>query len=243
MSRFVRRVLTMVTMAALALAVAGFTGAGAATAASRAAGPAVYSGQHAGYRAAGRWFRYVATTVTVPPRTLSYLNSGSAFIGLNGRYAAWINVDPGGGADSVGYAATNVGTGPFRLAPRVRDRLAISIYYDQRGHIFFTVTDLTRPATQTVVLYVGRLIYSAARLWVQTDRVLSVVPPAASTRLWQFTGSRLTTYSGDHGTITGPWTTSKMITTTTGTASGTVIVSPSRLSSNGQNFAAWLRHR
>jgi hypothetical protein len=49
-------------------------------------------------------------------------------------------VDPGGGADSVGYAATNVGTGPFPLAPRAGDRLTISIYYDQRGHIFFTVT-------------------------------------------------------------------------------------------------------
>ena len=135
-----------------------------------------------------------------------------------------------------------MGTGPFRLAPRVGDRLAISIYYDQRGHIFFTVTDLTRPATQTVMLYVGRLIYSVARLWVQTDRILSVVLPGASTRLWQFTGSRLTTYSGDHGTITGPWTTSKMITTT-GSASGTVTVSPSGLSSNGQSFAARLRHR
>ena len=243
MSQFVKRMLATVTVAALALTPAGCADAGAATAASRATGPAVYSDQHAGYQAAGRWFRYVATTVTVPPRTLSYLNSGSAFIGLNGRYAAWINVDPGGGADSVGYAATNVGTGPFRLAPRVGDRLAISIYYDQRGHIFFTVTDLTRPATQTMVLYVGRLIYLAARLWVQTDRVLSVVPPAASTRLWRFTGSRLTTYSGDHGTITGPWTTSKMITTTTGTASGTVIVSPSALSSGGRNFAAWLRHK
>jgi hypothetical protein len=187
MSQLVKLMRATVTVAALALTAAGCTDAGAATAASRAAGPAVYSDQHAGYQAAGRWFRYVATTVTVPPRTLPYLNSGSAFIGLNGRYAAWINVDPGGGADSVGYAATNVGTGPFRLAPRVGDRLAISIYYDQRGHIFFTVTDLTRPATQTVVLYVGRLIYSAARLWVQTDRVLSVVPPAASTRLWQFT--------------------------------------------------------
>ena len=74
-----------------------------------------------------------------------------------------------------------------------------------------------------------------------TDRVLSVVPPAADTRLWQFTESRLTTYSGDHGTITGPWTTSKMITTTTGTASGTVIVSPSGLSNGGRDFTAWFR--
>jgi len=48
MSRFVKCVLTMVTVAALALTAAGFTGAGAATAASRATGPAVYSDQHAG---------------------------------------------------------------------------------------------------------------------------------------------------------------------------------------------------
>ena len=241
MSQLVKRMLGTVTVAALALTAAGCTDAGATTAASRAAGPAVYSDQHAGYQAAGRWFRYVATTVTVPPRTLSYLNSGSAFIGLNGRYAVWINVDPGGGADSVGYAATNAGTGPFRLAPRVGDRLAISIYHDRRGYIYFTVTDLTRAATQTMMLYVGRLNYSAARLWVQTDRVRSVVPPAAATRLWRFTGSRLTTYSGNHGTITGQWTTSKMITTTTGTASGPVIVSPSGLSRSGRDFTAWLR--
>jgi hypothetical protein len=96
MSQFVERVLATVAVAALALTAAGCTDAGAATAASRAAGSAVYSDQHAGYQATGRWFRYVATTVTVPPRTLPYLNSGSAFIGLNGRYAAWINVDPGG---------------------------------------------------------------------------------------------------------------------------------------------------
>ena len=53
-------------------------------------------------------------------------------------------------------------------APRVGDRLAISIYYDQRGGIFFTVTvtDLTRPATQTVVLYVGRLIYWRPAAWL-----------------------------------------------------------------------------
>jgi hypothetical protein len=101
MSRFVRRVLTTATVAALALTAAGFTGAGAATVVSRATGPAVYSGQLAGYQAAGRWFRYMAATVTVPPRTLPYPNSGSALIGLNGRCAAWINVNPGGGADSV----------------------------------------------------------------------------------------------------------------------------------------------
>ena len=73
---------------------------------------------------------------------------------------------PGGGADSVGYAATNVGTGPFRLAPRVGDRLAISIYYDQRGHDYFTATDLTQHTTQTVRLAAGGInpVFDSARL-------------------------------------------------------------------------------
>jgi hypothetical protein len=246
MSRFVKRVLTTATVAALALTTVGFTGAGAATVARRATGPAIYSDQFAGYQATGRWFRYVSTIVTVPPRTLPNPNdglNGSAFIGLSGMGVAWINVNPGGGANSVGWSGTNVGTGSFRLSPRVGDRLTASVYYDQRGHTFFTVTDLTRPATQTVVRNVGRRIYSLASLWVQTDPGLSLDPPAADTRLWQFTGSRLTTYSGDHGTITGPWATSKVITTSTGTASGTVILSPSGRSAGGRDFGVWLRHR
>jgi len=109
--------------------------------------------------------------------------------------------------------------------------------------LVFTVTDLTRPATQTVMLYVGRLIYPAARLWVQTDRVLSVSPPPAGTRLWQFTGSHLTTYGGVHGTVLGPWQTSTLIKTSDGTPAGTVVASPSGLSNGGQDFSAWLRHQ
>ena len=62
MSQFVKRMPATITVVALALTAAGCTDAGAATAASRAAGPAVYSDQHAGYQAAGRWFRYVGTT-------------------------------------------------------------------------------------------------------------------------------------------------------------------------------------
>jgi hypothetical protein len=250
MSRFVKRMLTMVTVAALALTAAGLTGAGAAAVASRAAGPAIYTRQLAGYQAAGRWFRYVAATVTVPPRTLPnpYTIPGngpdsSAFVGLDGGHAAWISVHPGGGADSVGWNATSRGLGSFRLRPRVGDRLAASVYYDQRGRVFFTVTDLTRPATQTVVRNVGRVVYSAADLLVPIGLGSPAGPPAADTRLWQFTGSRLTTYSGARGTITGPWTTSKMIITSTGTASGTVIVSPSGLSAGGRDFGVWLRHQ
>jgi hypothetical protein len=245
MSRFVKLALATVTMAALALTAAGFTEAGAAAAATRATGPALYSDQYAGYQATGRLFRYVSTTVTVQARTLSYLFSGSAVIGLSGgRYTASISVDPGGGADSVVYSSSVTGLGTFNLAPRVGDRLAISIFFDQPAQlVFYTVADLTRHTTETHNYFVGRAIYSRASLTVQIDRVPSVKPPAADKRLWQFTGTRLTTYIGVHGTITGPWTTHKMIIISTGTASGPVIVSPSGLSACGRYFTAWLRAR
>ena len=83
------------------------------------------------------------------------------------------------------------------------------------------------------------MTYLHARLfaWVDND----VTPPVADTPLWQFTDSRVTTYSGDHGTLVGPWTTSKTIVSTASTASGTVIASPSGLSNGGQDFTAWFR--
>ena len=66
-------------------------------------------------------------------------------------------------------------------------------------------------------------------------------PPAKDTQLWQFTGSHLTTYSGARGTMLGPWTTSKIIETSTGASTGTVMASPSALGNHGQDFGVWLR--
>ena len=61
--------------------------------------------------------------------------------------------------------------------------------------------------------------------------------------LWDFTGSHVTTYAGNHGTILGPWVTAEFTDTASGTAAGAVVMSPSGLSGNGQDFGAWLRHR
>src|SRR5207248_11764247 len=57
----------------------------------------------------------------------------------------------------------------------------------------------------------------------------------------QFTNSRVTTSRSDHGTLVGPWTTTKSIVSTGGGASGTVIASPSELSNGGQDFTAWFQ--
>ena len=38
------------------------------------------------------------------------------------------------------------------MSPQIGDRLAISVYYDQHGHNYFTAADLTQHTTQTVRL-------------------------------------------------------------------------------------------
>ena len=54
-----------------ALTTAGPAGAAVPTvAATRSLGPPQYSSAWAGYGTSGRWFRYVSTTVTVPPQVV-----------------------------------------------------------------------------------------------------------------------------------------------------------------------------
>jgi hypothetical protein len=224
--------------AGIALTTAGLAGAAVpATAATRSLGPPVYTAGWAGYTAQGRSFRFVSTTVTVPARQLPRGNGGDMYIMLQGKGSpapAQIYVEPGGGAGSVGWNG-----GSFRGSPQVGDHLAISIYYDQRGHDYFSATDLTQHTTQTVRADVPKMTYLTARLFAVAYS--TATPPAADTRLWDFADSHLTTYAGVHGTVLGPWTTSKMIVTSNGTSPGTVVASPSGLRNGGRDFGVWLR--
>jgi hypothetical protein len=217
-------------------------------AATQSLGPPSYNATNAGYAAQGRWFRFVSTTLTVPPRILSKDKDGSAFIGIHASIRgegsppdAHIYVAPGGGPGTVEYQGF-LTAGLFRVSPQVGDRLTVSIYYDQHGHTYFTAADLTQHTTQTVRLKSGGIspVFNHAELGVVAAG--TVPPPAGDTRLWKFTGSHLTTYTGVHGTVLGPWQTSQTIKTTTdGTAAGTVVTSPSGLSNGGQDFGVWLR--
>jgi hypothetical protein len=231
--------------AGIALTTAGLAGAAVpAAAATRSLRPPEYSSAWVGYQTGGRWFRYVSTTVTVPPQVVppspgAPSQRGDAMIwlyGIGSVVPTQITVAPGGGPVSWGDPG---GSGTFRVSPRIGDRLTLSIYYDQHGHVYLTATDSTRHTTQTVRTNVPKMTYLTARLfaWVYND----VPPPLADTPLWQFTNSRMTTYNGDHGTVLGPWTTSKMIVTSDGTSPGPVVASPSGLSNGGRDFSVWLR--
>ena len=73
-----------------------------------------------------------------------------------------------------------------------------------------------------------------------------MTPPRADTQIWQFTGTQVTTYSGAHGSILGPWATTEAIDTTDGTPAGAVVADATVLPhwpNPGGDFGVWLRHR
>ena len=243
MRRRIARTLYAATVAVITLT--AFTLAGTstpATAAARALSPPTYDTAHAGYAATGRWFRFVAATVTVLPvgGPTGYANMLITLQNTEpvGTIGAVILIRPGGGSSSVEWGSLQKVT-PFGLSPKAGDQLRVSIYFDQRGHTYFTATDLTQGITRTGRAQTGDVVYTEATLLGNVAS--NGFPPATDIRLWRVTGARLTTYTGVRGTVTGPWQTSPVIETSTGTATGTVFTSPAALGNGGADFSIWLR--
>ena len=199
--------------------------------------PVTYTSGFAGYTDSTGPFRFISTTMTVPPARTPAGNGGTALVSLghNGgatpRPYADITVVPGGGAASIGYASNNA-RGAFTVNPAPGDQVRVSIFYDQKGHYSFTATDTTQGTTQTVTMaapYAGSMPLNSAQVLAMFNNS-TVIPPPADVQIWQFTGSKVTTYRGDHGTILGPWATSRWIDTTDGTHAGAVVADASVLS-------------
>lgn len=250
MRRRITRTLLAAAAAGIALTSFSVAGTGAqAGVATRSLSPPRYTAGLAGYTAEGRWFRFVSTTMTVPPRIVpeSKPGSGDAVVQLGSGYMptypyADIVVHPGGGAGSIEASAGSPGghgRATLRLSPRVGDQLAVSIYYDRHQYLYFTVSDLTQHTTRTAQMPTGKVVYD--RAFLGGGVAGRYTPPQADTRLWKFADTRLTTYTGHHGTLTGPWDTRPWIDTTSDHSMGTVIASPSGLGNGGANFSLWLR--
>jgi hypothetical protein len=245
-----RRKLYAAAAAGVAVTTLGLAGAGTAGAASTApqsTGPLIYTTSQAGYvTGGGRLFRFVATTVVVPYLQYQSGNDSSAEVVLGSRVGppATLRVAAGGGTGSISYAwssGTQFHTGHLSgVAPAPGGLLRLSVYYDRIGHVSFTATDLTQDASQTARVDVVPVVYTSAEAAGTVDNT-TVVAPKADTRLWAFSGTRVTTYTGVHGTLLGPWTTNQVIDTTTGTPAGAPVISSPVLWNNGQNFGVWLR--
>jgi hypothetical protein len=76
-----------------------------------------------------------------------------------GEPFAELEVEPGPGGTVSAHVSPG-GYGRLPLSPRVGDQLALSIYYDQHGHDYFTASDTTRHVTRTIRLAAGSVIYN-----------------------------------------------------------------------------------
>ena len=239
---------TLVALAAggTALLTAGLTAttAAAQTGGTNASYPTVATSSRAGYMDSGRWFRFVGTTVKVPDvGTYDHY----AKVALRGQNVAGVTlgIRPGGGAGSVGWA---VGVAPFgmggstlNIAPAVGDTVRLSLYYDKTGGgVIATATDLTTKATAAQTISEGKTaIFNKVEIGTVLKNPAS--SPTGDYRLWQYTDTAVTTTTGIHGTVTGPWTTSMVIDTINGQAGGQVVMSPSFLFNDHANFGVWAR--
>jgi hypothetical protein len=209
----------------------------------------VFNHHFAGYHTAlhGNWrFRYVATTVPVKACRIAPSKNPSAQMELYGgtNWSALIAVLCNGGVHSVGFfdqkSATTHTQGAFQLSPLVGDRLRISIKRNVPGHQdSFTATNLRTGRSQTVVVTTSTaVVYHHAFVGSAIGHNADAgTLPATNKLLWTFENSRVVTYGGVRGTLTGPWATVKEIDRTPG---GITVMFPSNLSSSGGGFSTFL---
>src|SRR5215472_7310573 len=247
MRRHIVRTFVALAAGGTALLTAGLT---ATTAAAQTGGthaasyPTTATSSRAGYMDSGRWFRFVGTTVKVPA---AGAYDHYAQVRLRGQNVAGVNlaIKPGGGAGSVGWAVGvapfGMGGGTLGISPAVGDTVRIDLFYNKTtGGVTATATDLTTKATAANTISEGKTaIFN--KVEIGTVLVNPASSPTADYRLWQYTDTAVTTTTGIHGTVTGPWTTTMVIDTINGQPSGQVVMSPSFLFNNNANFGVWAR--
>ncbi len=242
----VRALVTAAVAGGATLLTVGLTGTTTATAGTHtAAYPVIHTSSQGGYTVSGRWFRFVATTVKVPAQG-SYSHYAEVVLGGTNVPPVTLAVEAGGGPTSVGWS---VGVPPFgmggggltKVDPSVGDTVLIDLYYNRTGGgVVATASDLTTGRTQAITIDPGgKALFTVAEVAAVLRNPAS--PPSGDIRLWQFTNSAVTTYTGTRGTMTGPWTTSQVVDTSNGGPIGQLVMSPSFLFDNGANFGAWLR--
>jgi hypothetical protein len=241
--RIVRAFLAAATAGAAvaSLAVMGASAAGAGEKPMHQPMPLVYTQSAAGYFTSGTRFRFVAATLKVPaPQAVEGSNGPAALSLFSSKHAATLLVKAGGGAGSIVYD-NGLDSGTVSLAPHVGNILQVSIYRDRlAGRDEFAVTNISTGRTRTVsVIAPQTIVYRHASVTGIVDNTKTVAPVTAI-RLWAFKAVRMTSYNGRHGTVFGPWITSRFIDTTDGTASGNVVLYASDPWHQGQNFGIWM---
>ena len=197
----------------------------------------------AGYVATQNTFRYVVTTFTVPAASPKYTSYAEVVLGGTSGYPATLGVRAGGGTGSIEWNVVGplggMGGGTMKaITPKVGDTLIISAYYNQAtGRVNFGVTDVTQGVKHVLSLpATPHQSYNAAE--VACLLTTQAAAPKADVLLWEMTSTHVTTLAGTRGSMNGPWLTRQIVDVA---ADGHVVMSPSYLWNNGQNFGTWLR--
>jgi hypothetical protein len=226
--------------------------------------PVIPSFSYAGYEDSGRDFRYVHALISVPdlpedsdyPQAYIQLSNGSLATGSSyartGVESCLVaeDLDPGfvcpTGVQWVAFIETFINSGDtpvfshfVPLDANPGDGIGFSIYYAPQGQgVEFTLNTPSGSVFTIQAAMPGELFDHAAGLVDYTNSSGTPIPPPSGTpqfRLTQFQQGAVTTYSGDRGSWTGPWTTSLVEATSNGLGfpQGTVETSPSYLWTDG----------
>jgi hypothetical protein len=252
MRRHIRQALLATTAAAATITTLGVMGASTAGAATgTTAITRVFTAHEAGYftGAGTRLFRFIGTSVPVaacqpaaviatkgdnPDAEISLDGSGGVF--------AFITVSCDGGFGSVTFGDDFHAVGTLGLSPSVGDVLRISVFRNRlasRDEFTATNTRTGKTVHVTVSTPAGILYtHAAAESFAPDNSAITLQP--TNIPLWSFANTDVTTYSGIHGGLLGPWATFKLVDTLDGTATSPVVMFATGLANNGHNFSTVL---
>lgn len=243
----------IITVLAAAVLSAGFGLTALAGPASASTGPQGYTQDSSGYRVSQARFRYVQDTAYLRPLSkFSGIDDGVSWethlVGTDTSNSRMVSADINIGgdpqtdssyhpwADVNGQAITLQGDTEFAAGQSVTE----SIYYSKAsGVVSVNAYDANGDSAFGQARVGSSVSFTNSRIYGGFDPGSSFTAPSSPVTLARFTGVRLTTYSGHHGTIASWYSHSKVLATSDGTSAGTIRAAPSGLSNSGSSFSVF----
>lgn len=240
-------------MLATAVASAGLGLTALAGTASASTGPRAFTQDSAGYSVTHGQFRYVQDTVFLrSPSKFSAVDDGVSWethlagVRTTSNQAVEVNVNIGGDpqTDSSYHAWANLDGQPmvtqgdtgFSAGQSVTE----SIYYNKAsGVVSVSAFDVNGDSFFGQAFVGSNVSFGRISIYGGFDQGSSFKAPSTPVTLAQFSGVRVTTYSGHRGTIAGSYSHHKVLATSSGTSAGTARVAPSDLGSGGRSFGVF----
>jgi hypothetical protein len=241
----------IITVLSAAVVSTGFGLTALAGSASASTGPRAYTPDSSGYSVSHAQFRFVQDTVYLrSPASLAAVDDGVSWethlFGTSGGQNISADINIGGDpqsdsayhpwADVNGQAITLQGDTKFSAGQSVTE----SIYYNKAsGVVSVNVFDASGDSAFGQAHVGSAVSFNNPRIYGGFDAGSSFTAPSSPVTLARFTGVKLTTYSGHHGTIASWYSHNKVLATSDSTPGGAVRATPSGLSHSGSSFSVF----